>query len=1093
MSQIKFQKLINDFSPTSLVDIFKTHDFFRIKQNLLPAFKDKQFIDFSQLGDFDLEDNTNIVVICARSISPLNERASRKAQYDIGKKILKNFQKSRAGIFVYYDNKGDFRISLIYADYIGVKVNYSTFRRFTYFVSKEQTNTTFFQQVAPLNFTNFQELKEIFSVEKVTKEFFKKYRDLFIELLEDFENNEAFQEIVIRKGITNTADFVKKLMGQIVFLYFVQKKGWLGVRPNETWGTGNQAYLRSLFEDCRKANKNYFNDYLEPLFYKALAEKNKNDYFEPFNCKIPFLNGGLFESVYEWEKTKINIPNKTIEKLLDFFDQYNFTVDENTPSDQEISVDPEMLGKIFENLLEVKDRKDKGAFYTPREIVHYMCRESLVQHLVSETTVPEERIRKLFEIKDTDLSVIVENEQKTRNIKELKEISEKIDLSLRNIKIVDPAVGSGAFPMGMLNEISSIRYFLNTNFLHKKNEVGKELSLYDIKKETLENCIYAVDIEPGAVEIAKLRFWLALIVEYESNDSDIAPPTLPNLDYKIMQGNSLLEEYEGVKLFDEKLLQQPLINAEIFNPVNQTISKLQSELLSFYMKNPQWMQKGEHKDKPNEVVILENKLREFLKQNKKITENSIEQKDLFTNVAGSKRIWDEIKRKHKLFFSESNKEKKKDLRKQIDDLNWLLIESTLKEQKNNSALEKLEKLKESDIKPFFLWHLYFADVFEEKGGFDIVIGNPPYGQILSENEKEIFRGKYSEIRFKVDIYPIFILLSSKLLKKNGFITYIVPNTLLDNYYLDEVRNVLLEKYQLKYLIDLDDKVFESAVVHSMVFGAVFDHESVDTNIKVFVDGTISGKMEFIPASYFKKQDYFCFDLRSYKHKDFILKLNIDSLPFIDIIDLKQTIKTGNDKKYITAEKMTPNHKPILRGKDVFKYYKGWAGLYVNYGKHLANCIRSDIFEQPKILIREAGKDITATYDDENYYIMSSLYNGTLKNSAFDLKYILCLLNSKLFQFLMNLITLDKTKGAFTKARIFHYYKLPIKNIPINKQNSFVEIVSTILDITKNKDYITNKEKQAEVRKLEHQINELVYKLYDITPEEIEIVENSSKK
>lgn len=109
--------------------------------------------------------------------------------------------------------------------------------------------------------------------------------------------------------------------------------------------------------------------------------------------------------------------------------------------------------------------------------------------------------------------------------------------------------------MGMLNEISSVRYYLNSNFLHKLNIGGKELSLYDIKKETLENCIYAVDIEPGAVEIAKLRFWLALVVEYESNDSNIAPPTLPNLDYKIMQGNLLLEEYEGVKLFDEKIIE----------------------------------------------------------------------------------------------------------------------------------------------------------------------------------------------------------------------------------------------------------------------------------------------------------------------------------------------------------------------------------------------------------------------------------------------------------------------------------------------------------------------------------------------------------
>ncbi|MCC7004900.1 hypothetical protein IT397_03220, partial [Candidatus Nomurabacteria bacterium] len=394
MSQIKFQKLIDDFSPASLIDVLKSNDFFRIKQNSLVTFNNKQFIDFTQLGDFDLEDNTNIMVICAHSLFHLNEKTSRKNQYDISKKILKNFQKSRAGIFVYYDSKGDFRMSLIYADYIGTKVNYSTFRRFTYFVSKKQTNVTFLQQVASLDFTNFNGLKEMFSVEKVTKEFFKKYRDLFLELLEDFKENEEFQKAVVETDISTTPDFVKKLMGQIVFLYFVQKKGWLGVRPDGNWGTGDQSFLRTLFETCKKADRNYFNDYLEPLFYKALAEKRgEDDYFEELNCRVPFLNGGLFESVYDWEHTEINIHNRTIGKLLDFFDQYNFTVDENTPSDQEISVDPEMLGKIFENLLEVKDRKDKGAFYTPREIVHYMCRESLIQHLVSENTAPEERVR----------------------------------------------------------------------------------------------------------------------------------------------------------------------------------------------------------------------------------------------------------------------------------------------------------------------------------------------------------------------------------------------------------------------------------------------------------------------------------------------------------------------------------------------------------------------------------------------------------------------------------------------------------------------------------------------------------------------------
>lgn len=1166
MSQIKFQKLIDNFSPTSLMDVLKSNDFFRIKQNPLSSFNDKQFVDFTQLGDFDLEDNTNIVVICARSVVHLNERASRKAQYDIGKKILKNFQKSRAGIFVYYDNKGDFRISLIYADYIGTKVNYSTFRRFTYFVSKEQTNITFLQQVASLDFTNFSDLKDIFSVEKVTKEFFKKYRELFIELLEYFEKNEEFQDIVVRKNISTTPDFVKKLMGQIVFLYFVQKKGWLGVRPNENWGTGDQTYLRSVFEDCKNARKNYYNDYLEPLFYKALAEKNKDDYFEPLNCKIPFLNGGLFESVYDWENTEIKIHNSIFDKLLDFFDQYNFTVDENTPSDQEISVDPEMLGKIFEELLEVKDRKDKGAFYTPREIVHYMCRESLIQHLVSDTSVPEDRIRKLFENKDTDLSVLVEDDKKAETVKkmqELKDIADKIDASLRNVKIVDPAVGSGAFPMGMLNEISSVRYYLNSNFLHKLNTENNKLSLYDIKKETLENCIYAVDLEPGAVEIAKLRFWLSLVVEYESNNSNIAPPTLPNLDYKIMQGNSLLEEYEGVKLFDEKLLKKPLISAEIFTQENELISKLQSELMSFYMKNPEWMQKGEHKNKPEEVKNLENRIRDLLKQKKKISQESVDQKDLFTSGTGdSKSIWEQIKSKHDKFFSESEREKKKDLRRQIDHLNWLLIESTLEEQKNDSALEKLKELKKSNTKPFFLWHLYFADVFEEKGGFDIVIGNPPY--LKERDSKDVFESVNNSTfgrlyhQGKMDFWYYFLHKAIDIVKKDSVISYITPRYWLNSSGAKKLIKRIFYELSFANFVDIGKlKVFDNVVGQHMV--AIYKKTKAN-------DLFVYKKLENDVSDINKSEDTNNLKIKQLSNKRVFAESNeiiLDSdhqalsstIPLGNVADVSQGVveatdkvsskqfkKMGNvpeinigDGVFVISKSELENIKPntyeksiikkYLDPNDIFKYGLNWDNKYLIYSDGLIkNEIKSDLnfynlkkhldkykkfitssnkpyglhrprdsryFTNPKIIFKGMFVENQFTYDEEGYFVGMSFSLIIQKDINYDLKYILAILNSKFANdwFYRN----GKRRGAGVDIGVEKLRTFPVKISLKQEQKSFITLVDMIINITKTEDYFTNTEKQTEVRELEHKIDELVYKLYDLKPEEIEIIENSTKK
>ena len=1077
MSQIKFQKLINEFSPASLLEVLRGHDFFLVQQNQLPAYDSKLFKNFEQLGLFgpeQMEDRTNVVVICANVQSPLNERSSRKNQYDIAKKILKDSPRYNAGIFVFYDNKGDFRMSLIYAEYLGTKVQFNTFRRFTYFVSKDQSNTTFLQQLGNFNFVNLSQLKDLFSVDKVTKEFFKKYRDLFIETLEDFEQNNEFQDIVVKTNISTTADFVKKLMGQIVFLYFVQKKGWLGVRKGNNWGSGDQAFLRTLYTSCIKSDKNYFNDYLEPLFYQALAEKNENDYFELFNCKVPFLNGGLFESVYDWQSTKINIPNATIAELLDLFDQYNFTVDENTPADQEISVDPEMLGKIFENLLDVKDRKDKGAFYTPREIVHYMCKESLIQHLVSDNTAPEERVRKIFQIKDTDFLVLVDSERKAEVIKklpDLNEIAERIDQSLRNIKVVDPAVGSGAFPMGLLNEISSVRYFLNTNFIHKTNKAGNELSLYDIKKETLENCIYAVDLEPGAVEIAKLRFWLALIVEYESSDSNIAPPTLPNLDYKIMQGNSLLEEYEGVKLFDEKLLQSPIINAEILNPKNQEMIELQGELMRFFVQNPDLAQKRMRSEKPKEIIELETRLRDLLKQGKKIESDSVSQSDLFTSVAESKMIWDEIKHKHKLFFSESEKDKKRNLRKQIDDLSWQLIEATLTEQKNDSALKKLEQLKESNTKPFFLWHLYFAEVFEEKGGFDIVIGNPPYVNIrkVDKDTKQAYQKHYSSASGQYDLYVLFIEKSLSLLKKNGYVSLITPNKFLISSYGKNIRKIIAEKTILKDFVDHSkDNTFEGVGVYPVVF--ILKNEPHEVEI----------------SNDYNLLKVFNFD----KENSILEKLDRVSKKLIDYCFIKEAIHTGNVRqKLIANEKVNSNYFPLLRGKDCDRYSISWQGLYINYDYSIqknigeyASLIDKTYFLNEKIFLREIALRPTATYDNEGYFCLNKAYVVGQKDKNVNIKYVLGLLNSKLVAYFFEKKFGDlRVGGGYLQFKKQFTSKIPI----IVPANSFYEKIIELVN-----EILTSKKANpaANTQQIENKIDQIVYLLFDLTPEEIAIVE-----
>ena len=234
------------------------------------------------------------------------------------------------------------------------------------------------------------------------------------------------------------------------------------------------------------------------------------------NCRIPYLNGGLFERDI-LDKKPSHFPASYFNGLLTMLSQYNFTIDENDPNDAEVGVDPEMLGRIFENLLE--DNKDKGAFYTPKEIVQYMCRESLIAYLQTDMREEDKECIRQFVT--------------THDASQLGELKEYIDQKLYDVKICDPAIGSGAFPMGLLRELFFCRSAIEPNIVE---------NAANIKRHIIQNNIYGVDIERGAVDIARLRFWLSLIVDEKS------PEALPNLDFKIMQGNSLLEQYKGVDL-----------------------------------------------------------------------------------------------------------------------------------------------------------------------------------------------------------------------------------------------------------------------------------------------------------------------------------------------------------------------------------------------------------------------------------------------------------------------------------------------------------------------------------------------------------------
>lgn len=297
------------------------------------------------------------------------------------------------------------------------------------------------------------------------------------------------------------------MLGRITFLHFLQRKGWM---------CGDLNYMQNMFENSPYKN-DYLDSVLEPLFFGVLNTKlaEREALFTDYNWDksllnewkdIPYLNGGLFERD-EDDELESRFPSDYFKRLFQFFSEYNFTIDENDPNDAEVGVAPEMLGKIFENLLEDK----KGAFYTPKGIVRYMCQESLIAYLETNISVTKEKIRQFVLSPEVGVTDIPENKKP-----KLHEVLEKV-------KICDPAIGSGAFPMGLLNELLHCHEVLS----------GENYNRAEIKKSIIQNNIYGVDIEKGAVDIARLRFWLSIVVDEKT------PSPLPNLDYRLCRATPL--------------------------------------------------------------------------------------------------------------------------------------------------------------------------------------------------------------------------------------------------------------------------------------------------------------------------------------------------------------------------------------------------------------------------------------------------------------------------------------------------------------------------------------------------------------------------
>lgn len=802
-----------------------------------------------QKGDISLTDD-KIIIILEVGIKNSDITKAKVGFHNLTAKFID--QANNHGILAFYvpegEERADYRLSFICKEsrfnddgtYEEFKTNP---KRYTYVLGENETANTAAKRLKELaakkNGFDF-ELKDVidaFSVEKLTEEFFKKYKEQFQifnhYLIEDenirynifgidpheTEDERSTNEVPIR-------DFTKKLLGRLVFLYFLQRKGWMGVPAEQNLSAhhqdddsddytktvkrifspanGYKDFIYRLFNDTQQPEK-FHSKYLKELFYNTLNNKERPDFRflingnTPFRDgsvrSVPYLNGGLFDDDFP-QGNNIDFPAQMFEGLFEFLEQYNFTIDENSPEDHEVGIDPEMLGHIFENLLE--ENRNSGTYYTPKEVVHYMSQQSIIQYLSHHVPGKHNAIESLIKADCVTVDPFIEKNAAT--IRKL----------LHNVKVCDPAIGSGAFPMGILKVIYSILFRL-----HNLLEPDKPFDEAQTKKDIIQKSIYGVDLERGAVDIARLRFWLALVV-----DEDYPKP-LPNLDYKIMQGHSLLEKFEEIPLvFNIKEYKKRKgINRNLFGSMAEESS------ITTYLWQNQEFDITELEEKyfksfdPLEKSVIKTKIetfeKEFIKEQveDKRQKIQLEIDKLTSKIEGIQLTnFDNITNTSAAYKKKLEK-LKKDLEKYQSQREALINEKERLWQSFENLIRNFHK-----NKPYFLWHLYFMDVFEA-GGFDIVIGNPPY--IKEYTNRAAFEGLRDSPYYmgKMDIWYLFACFCMDMLKDDtGIECFIAQNNWVTSAGAAILRNKVVQETEMLSFTDFGNyKVFQSAGIQTMIY------------------------------------------------------------------------------------------------------------------------------------------------------------------------------------------------------------------------------------------------------------------------------------
>ncbi len=960
-----------------------------------------------------------------------------------------------------------------------------------------------------------------FSIERVTTKFYQEYaavRDRMATALVAYN-----QDHPVVKSFTQDAAraWATRQMGRVLFLWFLQAKQWLG----ELGGEGSVTYLLDLWyrrDDTPEGE--YYRGILAPMFFDAMATGSSSRGEHLALGFVPYLNGGLFRRNALEDRIhdagEVSLPDAVFDpedddSLLGMLSRYRFTTRESTPDDQSVDPDPELLGRVFENLYQGDERHDTGTYYTPREIVHFMCREALDGYLRDETGVDQSTLNALRQ-------EAVGSRDEYQSLPDIP--ADALVDALETVRVCDPAVGSGAFLLGAIQEMVTLR----RGILFSQRSYVDPHELYqmvsDWKRRIIENCLYGVDINPEAVEICRLRLWLSMVLDMDEPPAPNSDWALPNLDFQIVAGDSLVDRVAGVTFKESWPTPKGL----------QIGMELQSELQR-----------------------LENNIAQRRREFEGTHRNPRRLRELRDLIARDQR---EVVRLHlvdALAKAEAD----------LEALNKNRRRTKTALRKANSLIERirslLENLESTDFalaqKPF-LWPIAFPEVLREgdpNAGFDVVLGNPPYIRMEKlDNEDELSYGEaFPEVSAsRADILVYFYARALQILRPSGWLSFITSNKFMRAGYGTGTREHLPASLRIHKVIDFGDlPLFEvngkaiaaypvvlvgcrsqdiagHALTVAEVSGPV-RRMLLDDNLKVGAEN-VRGVLEDLdrlltraeirgfPQALLKKDSWVLEDPILLQVFERLIDLGIPLGEFVEghiyrgvVTGLNKAFVIDQDKRDDLIEddpRSADLIRPWMRGRDIRKWQANSPGLYIIFANrgvdirhysaiedHL-RWFRSDLekratahlhpwyelqqpqegifqeFSRPKIMWPDIARELRFAYDRTGSYMGNTAYSIPTNKM-----WLLSVLNSSLVEFILCQIT-NSLRGGF--MRLFYQYiaQVPIVAPRSEEQLELEALTNDILDPVNSSD---------QMEAIEREIDSIVFHTYGISAPERKLVLN----